>query len=71
MAEKIEAEIVAKVLKIVAKEGEPLAEGDTVVILESMKMEIPVITESTGTLTRIAVQEGDTVQEHDLIAVLE
>lgn len=71
MAEKIEAEIVAKVLKIVAKEGESLAEGDTVVILESMKMEIPVVTESTGTLTRIAVREGDTVQEHDLIAVLE
>jgi acetyl-CoA carboxylase biotin carboxyl carrier protein len=71
MAEKIEAEIVAKVLKIVAKEGESLAEGDTVVILESMKMEIPVVTESTGTLSRIAVKEGDTVQEHDLIAVLE
>ena len=71
MAEKIEAEIVAKVLTIVAKEGESLAEGDTVVILESMKMEIPVVTESTGTLTMIAVKEGDTVQEHDLIAVLE
>jgi acetyl-CoA carboxylase biotin carboxyl carrier protein len=71
MAEKIEAEIVAKVLKIVATEGQPLAEGDTVVILESMKMEIPVVTESTGTLTHIAVREGDTVQEHDLIALVE
>jgi acetyl-CoA carboxylase biotin carboxyl carrier protein len=71
MAEKIEAEIVAKVLKVVAEEGQALAVGDTVVILESMKMEIPVVTESNGTLISVAVAEGDTVQEHDLIAVVE
>ncbi|RSM64857.1 acetyl-CoA carboxylase biotin carboxyl carrier protein subunit [Kibdelosporangium aridum] len=71
MAEKIEAEIVANVLKVVAYEGQSLAQGDTVVLLESMKMEIPVITESAGKLTKIAVKEGDVVQEHDLIAVVE
>jgi acetyl-CoA carboxylase biotin carboxyl carrier protein len=71
MAGKIEAEMVANVLKVVAHEGQNLAEGDTVVLLESMKMEIPVITESAGVLTRIAVNEGDVVQEHDLIAVVE
>lgn len=71
MAEEIHAEMVANVLKVVASEGQALNEGDTVVILESMKMEIPVLTESTGTLTKLAVKEGDVVQEHDLIAVVE
>jgi acetyl-CoA carboxylase biotin carboxyl carrier protein len=41
------------------------------VILESMKMEIPVITEVDGRVTKIAVKEGDVVQEGDLIAVVE
>lgn len=71
MAEEIHAEMVANVLKVVVKEGQAVAEGDTVVILESMKMEIPVLTETSGTLTKIAVREGDVVQEHDLIAVVE
>jgi len=70
MAEEIHAEMVANVLKVVVTEGQAVAEGDTVVILESMKMEIPVLTETSGTLTKIAVKEGDVVQEHDLIAVI-
>jgi acetyl-CoA carboxylase biotin carboxyl carrier protein len=70
MAE-ILAEIVANVLQVVGQEGQVVAEGDTVVILESMKMEIPVLTEYSGTLTKIAVKAGDVVQEHDLIAVVE
>lgn len=71
MAEEIRAEMVANVWKIVAKTGDQIAEGDTIVILESMKMEIPVIAEEEGTLTSIAVAEGDVVQEGDLIAVLD
>ena len=71
MAEEIHAEIVANVMKVVGRVGDEVAEGATVVILESMKMEIPVLTESAGTLTKIAVKEGDVVQEHDLIAVVE
>ncbi len=71
MAEEIHAEMVANVLQVVATEGQPVADGDTIVLLESMKMEIPVISESHGTLTRIAVRAGDVVQEHDLIAVVE
>ena len=71
MAEEIHAEMVANVLKVVVSVGDEVAEGDTVVILESMKMEIPVLTETSGTLTKIAVKEGDVVQEHDLIAVVE
>jgi acetyl-CoA carboxylase biotin carboxyl carrier protein len=68
---EIRAEMVANVWKIVAVEGESVADGDTLVILESMKMEIPVVAEGAGTLTRLAVAEGDVIQEGDLIAVIE
>lgn len=71
MVEEIHAEMVANVLKVMAKEGQAVDVGDTVVLLESMKMEIPVLTETAGVLTKIAVKEGDVVQEHDLIAVVE
>ncbi|MEV6968876.1 biotin/lipoyl-binding carrier protein [Hamadaea sp. NPDC051192] len=70
MADEIRAEMVANVWKVVAAEGDQVADGDTLVILESMKMEIPVMAESDGTLTRLAVNEGDVVQEGDLIAVI-
>lgn len=71
MAEEIRAEMVANVWKVVAATGDEVAEGDTLVILESMKMEIPVVAESDGTLAKLAVNEGDVVQEGDLIAVIE
>ncbi len=71
MADEIRAEMVANVWKVLKAAGDDVTDGDTLVILESMKMEIPVITESSGTLTKIAVKEGDVVQEHDLIAVIE
>jgi acetyl-CoA carboxylase biotin carboxyl carrier protein len=71
MAEEIRAEMVANVWKVVATAGDEVSEGDTLVILESMKMEIPVVTESDGTVARVAVNEGDVVQEGDLIAVVE
>ncbi len=70
MAE-VRAEMVANVWQVVASEGDSVAEGDTLVILESMKMEIPVLVEDGGTLTKLAVAEGDVVQEGDLIAVIE
>ena len=70
MAE-VRAEMVANVWKVVAEEGTQVSDGDTLVILESMKMEIPVLAESSGTLTRLHVAEGDVVQEGDLIAVIE
>jgi acetyl-CoA carboxylase biotin carboxyl carrier protein len=71
MAEEIRAEMVANVWKVVKAAGDDIAEGDTLVILESMKMEIPVVAESDGTVVQIAVNEGDVVQEGDLIAVVE
>ncbi|GGK01326.1 acetyl-CoA carboxylase biotin carboxyl carrier protein subunit [Pilimelia anulata] len=71
MAEEIRAEMVANVWKVVASAGDEVAEGDTLVILESMKMEIPVVAESDGTVREVAVNEGDVVQEGDLIATIE
>lgn len=71
MAEEIRAEMVANVWKVVATPGDVVSEGDTLVILESMKMEIPVIAESGGVLRQLAVNEGDVVQEGDLIATIE
>ena len=70
MADEIRAEMVANVWKVVAKQGDTVSEGDTLVILESMKMEIPVVAESDGILAELAVTEGDVVQEGDLIAVI-
>lgn len=71
MADEIRAEMVANVWKVVVSVGDQVADGDTLVILESMKMEIPVVAESDGTLVKLAVAEGDVVQEGDLIAVIE
>ncbi|HVF06694.1 MAG TPA: biotin/lipoyl-binding carrier protein [Frankiaceae bacterium] len=70
MAEEVVAEMVANVWKVVVAQGDEVAEGDTLVILESMKMEIPVITETGGTVTELKVNEGDVVQEGDVIAVI-
>jgi biotin carboxyl carrier protein len=70
MADEVRAEMVANVWKVVVTEGDAVADGDTLVILESMKMEIPVIAESDGLVTKLAVAEGDVVQEGDLIAII-
>lgn len=70
MAE-VRAEMVANVWKVVVSEGDTVDEGDTLVILESMKMEIPVIAEDPGVVSKLAVAEGDVVQEGDLIAVID
>lgn len=70
MAE-IRAEMVANVWKILVAEGDPVEDGDTLVILESMKMEIPVLAEDGGVVAKLRVAEGDVIQEGDLIAVIE
>jgi acetyl-CoA carboxylase biotin carboxyl carrier protein len=71
MAEEIRAEIVANVLNVMVSEGDTIEEGDTLVLLESMKMEIPVVAEVSGPISKVAVKEGDVVQEGDLIAVVD
>lgn len=61
------AEIVANVWKIVAREGDQVGVGDTLAVLESMKMEIPVHAEVSGYVSRILVEVGQIVQEGDPI----
>ena len=70
MASEVRAEMVANVWKVVVTQGDTVADGDTLVILESMKMEIPVVAEESGTVTELRVGEGDVVQEGDVIAVI-
>ena len=65
---EIRAEMVANVWKVLVSEGDQVDDGDTLVILESMKMEIPVLAESPGIVTKLHVAEGDVVQEDELIA---
>ncbi len=70
MAE-IEAHITGNVWKIEVAVGDAVSEGDTVLILESMKMEIPVEAEDEGTVKEIRCVEGQAVSEGDVLVVLE
>jgi acetyl-CoA carboxylase biotin carboxyl carrier protein len=67
----VEAHITGTVWKIEVEIGDNVDEGDTVVILESMKMEMPVEAEDPGTVKEIRVQEGQSVSEGDTLVVLE
>ena len=67
----IEAHITGTVWKIEVAVGDTVEEGDTVLILESMKMEMPVEAEDAGTVKEILVQEGQAVSEGDTLVVLE
>ena len=64
------AEMVANVLEIAVGEGDAVSVGDEVVLLESMKMEIPVIAEHAGTVLAVKVTPGDVVQEGDVLITL-
>jgi biotin carboxyl carrier protein len=61
---------VASVLEVMVSEGDQIGEGDIVVLLESMKMEIPVLAEVGGTISKVSVSAGDVIQAGDLIAVI-
>jgi acetyl-CoA carboxylase biotin carboxyl carrier protein len=67
----IPAHITGTVWKIEVAVGDQVDEGDTVVILESMKMEMPVEAEDPGTVTEIRCEEGQSVQEGDVLVVLD
>ena len=67
----IEAHITGTIWKIEVAVGDTVEEGDTVVILESMKMEMPVEAEDEGTVKEILVAEGQSVSEGDTLVVLE
>ena len=67
----VEAHITGTVWKIEVAVGDQVDEGDTVVILESMKMEMPVEAEDAGTVAEILCEEGQAVNEGDTLVVLE
>ena len=67
----IEAHITGNVWKVEVAVGDQVGEGDTVVILESMKMEIPVEAEDDGVVKEIRCAEGDSVNEGDVLVALE
>ena len=65
------AEIAANVWKVQVEAGQEVAQGDELIILESMKMEIPVEAPTAGTVKELRVAEQDQVQEGDVLAVIE
>jgi acetyl-CoA carboxylase biotin carboxyl carrier protein len=67
----VEAHITGTVWKIEVEVGDSVQEGDTVVILESMKMEMPVEAEDPGVVKEVLVEEGQSVSEGDALVVLE
>jgi biotin carboxyl carrier protein len=71
MGHLVHAELVANVLKVLVGAGDRVRADDTVVLLESMKMEIPVAAEVAGTVSEVAVHEGDVVTEGDLLAEID
>ncbi|ASR04424.1 MULTISPECIES: biotin/lipoyl-binding carrier protein [Gordonia] len=71
MAEDVVAEIVASVLEVLVAPGQQIEVGDTLVLLESMKMEIPVLAEEAGTIADLKVKVGDVIQAGDVIATFE
>ena len=71
MATEVRSEITGKVWKVEAAPGDSLAEDDTIIILESMKMEIPIAAPGDGKLVEILVGEEDVVNEGDVVAIFE
>jgi acetyl-CoA carboxylase biotin carboxyl carrier protein len=67
---RIMAEMVANVIVVEVAVGDPIAAGDPVCLLESMKMEIPVLSEHPGVVSAIRVTPGDVVQEGDVLVEL-
>ncbi len=70
MSETVRAEMVANVAEVHVQTGDRVEAGTALVLLESMKMEIPVLCEYAGTVTAVQVAPGDVIQEGDVIAVL-
>ena len=68
---RVATEVAGTVWKIVAQKGTTLVSGDTILIMESMKMEIPIEAPRAGTLVELLVAEGDVLKEDDVVAVIE
>ncbi|MAI57073.1 MAG: acetyl-CoA carboxylase biotin carboxyl carrier protein subunit [Gammaproteobacteria bacterium] len=68
---EVESEVTGNVWKILVEEGSKVTSGDVVMILESMKMEIPVEASADGTITELLVQEEDQVEEDQVVAMID
>jgi acetyl-CoA carboxylase biotin carboxyl carrier protein len=68
---EVKSEITGTVWQVKAQPGDKVEPGDTLVVIESMKMEIPVITEDGGVVKEILVKQKDPVAEGQVVAVLE
>jgi biotin carboxyl carrier protein len=66
----VRAELVGNVLEVIAQPGSTVAPGEALVVIESMKMEIPVASETGGVVAEVGVRVGDVVQEGDVLVVL-
>lgn len=67
----VESEVTGSVWKVQVEVGDSVAEGDVILILESMKMEIPVESPADGTVAELRVQPEEAVQEDQVVAVIE
>lgn len=67
----VRSEISGTVISIVGKQGDAVAEGDMIAIVEAMKMEIPVTSPAAGKIVEIRVSEGDVIAENALVAIIE
>lgn len=67
---RIESEVTGVVCRIEAQPGQVVAEGDTLLLVESMKMEIPICADRAGTVAEVLVAEGDMVSDGQVVAVL-
>lgn len=68
---EIKSEITGTVWQLKVQVGDKVEEGDTLIVIESMKMEIPVITEDSGTVKELLVKEKDPVAEGQVVAIVE
>ncbi|HEX5911395.1 MAG TPA: acetyl-CoA carboxylase biotin carboxyl carrier protein subunit [Thermoleophilaceae bacterium] len=66
----VEAHITGTIWKVECEVGQEIADGDTVAVIESMKMEMPVESEEEGTVAEIRCEEGQSVTEGDVLVVL-
>ncbi len=71
MTQQIASELVAVVAQVQVVVGQRVEGGQELVLLESMKMEIPMLAEAAGTVTQVQVSPGDVVQEGDVLVVID
>ncbi len=72
MAEaKVRADVSGSIWKVLVKAGDTVAEGDDLIIIESMKMEIPAAAPAAGTVRSVTVAEGDRIEENAVLATIE